>query len=765
PGLKNPAIYSMRQGPSGDGMDHSLWLSNWNGIFVFNEKNLYLRFIKNQPGNKENLLSGVILGMYQDKSGCIWLCTNGYGVSKYDPHASLFSSQIYSSPDKQTQTNNLSVLSLLDTKNYFLLGTYDGLYRINKDDKVLNKIKLLFLISYMDKSDSGKIWMAGIGGLVLYDPETGKSTIYNPGISIGGMEDSRIIKIYDNHEGGLWLLTTHSFSYFNVATKKLTNYFYRGDLLNTLYFPFHGDIYPDNKGNFWLGTEVGLLYFNTQTKTFQRYVNHPDDTSSLDFNVVECVVPDPRQPENYLWIGTSGGGLNKFNLETKKFIHFTQKEGLPNNTINGILTDDKGCLWISTNKGISKFNPADNTFHHYDIHDGLTTNEFNPGAYYKNAKGELFFGNTKGFNAFYPDSIHRSSYIPDIVFTDFSLFNQPVSIGSKNSFLKQSLSVTHLITLPHDKNMISFKVAALDYSEPYKNQYAYRLEGLNNRWINLGTDRQITLGNLTPGHYILQVKAANSDGVWNEKGISMAIHILPPWWKSWWAYLCYLILIIALISLTRKRELNRLKLKNSLALESLEASKLKEVDRMKSRFFANISHEFRTPLTLVLGPLNDFSKDHNVKGLTHFVPEMQRNAKRLLQLINQLLDLSKLDASYYSVNTSREDIIPFVKQIVHSFSSLAHRENIEIEVSVDPKLREKLNNEEIRFYFDGDIIEKILINLLSNAFKFTPAGGNIIVNLSLSEKEKDYLEMKVENTGTGIAPEKFPFIFDRFYQA
>lgn len=766
PGTQEGGIYSILKASTNNNLNNTLWLGTWNeGLGIFNPEKLTLQFIQNQPDNNKSLLSGVIWDILEDKSGCIWVSSNGYGVSKYDPHSALFSTPPYFSSERFDKTGPPSIVTFYENKNYLLFGSFNGVFSINKITGIIKKIKLPFLINTMSAADSGKIWMAGMMGLLSFDPHTEKVIWYPHIMRIGELKDQRIIKIYNDHQGGLWLLAVHSFVHFNTKTKTFEDHYFSRETLNANYYPLHGDIYKDNEGNFWLGTEIGLVYFNTKENTFQYYVNNPKDTSSLSFNVVESIVPDPRQPDKYLWIGTAGGGLNKFNFQTKRFVHFTIKDGLPNNTINGILSDDNGNLWISTNNGLSKFNPADNSFHNYDIYDGLTTNEFNPGADYKNENGKFLFGNTKGFNSFYPDSIQSSPYIPPIAFTDFRLFNQPVPIQSKNSPLKQSLSETHDITLPHNENMISFKVAALDYSESNKNQYAYRLTGLSKRWINLGNNRQITLGNLVPGHYTLQVKVSNSDGVWNKKGISMAIHILPPWWKTWWAYLCYFVLLILLVFQVRKRELNRLTLQNNLALESMEASKLKEVDKLKSRFFANISHEFRTPLTLLLGPLNDFSKDHNIKSLTQFVPEMQRNAKRLLQLINQLLDLSKLDASHYTVNTSREDIIPFVKQIVHSFSSMAHRKNIEIETSVDPRLREQLKNEVIHFYFDGDIVEKILTNLLSNAFKFTPAEGNIIVSLNLSEKEKDYLELKVEDTGAGIPFGKLPFIFDRFYQA
>ncbi|MGH2642508.1 MAG: ATP-binding protein, partial [Chitinophagaceae bacterium] len=482
------------------------------------------------------------------------------------------------------------------------------------------------------------------------------------------------------------------------------------------------------------------------------------------------VVPDPREPQKYLWIGTAGGGLNKFDIQTKKFTHFTVKNGLPNNTINGILADDNGYLWISTNKGISKFNPANNTFHNYDINEGLTSNEFNPGAFYKNGDGEFFFGNIKGFNTFYPDNIYKSSYIPQIVFTGFRLFNNPVLPGSKNSPLKKSISETHKITLPYKDNLITFQVAALDYSEPDKNQYAYRLEGFDNNWINLGNERLITFSNLNPGHYTLQVKASNSDGIWNEKGIFMAIYILPPWWRTIWAYIIYILFILTAIWLLRKAEITRLKLKNDLALEQSrlalehqEAQKLKEIDHLKSRFFANISHEFRTPLTLIIGPLKDMMQGGLSDKFASIVPAMYRNSQRLLQLINQLLDLSKLDSGSYQINTTRSDIVSFVKQITSIFLNAVKRKKIQLEVEVEEDLVKELHNEKNYFYFDEDVVEKVLTNLISNAIKFTEEGGRIIVSLGLSE-EKNHVALKVKDNGLGIPAEKIPYVFDRFYQ-
>lgn len=281
----------------------------------------------------------------------------------------------------------------------------------------------------------------------------------------------------------------------------------------------------------------------------------------------------------------------------------------------------------------------------------------------------------------------------------------------------------------------------------------------------MGTNRVIVFSNLNPGKYILHVRAANGDGLWGEKSTSMKLIITPPWWKTWWALLIFTALLFISLFFIRKYELSRVWLKNRLKVEHIESEKLRELDYSKSRFFANISHEFRTPLTLIIGPVEDLLQKKEIKKFKTDLSYIQRNAKRLLQLINQLLDLSKLDARNYTIKTSREDIIPFVKQIVHSFSSMAHLKNIELETEIDPRLKNKLRDEEVNFYFDDDIIEKVLSNLLSNSFKFTNDGGNITVVLSLSETEKDFLELKVEDDGAGIAADKLPHVFERFYQA
>lgn len=750
---------------------NSLWMGMIAGPAVINTKDLTFQYFSHDPLYSKSVLSGSILCVYKDRSGSLWFGTSGSGLSEYDTHATLFPMPDYHTADGKIRTENLSVRSFLDTKNYLFIGTQSSLMMADKSTRQMEQINLgnnplesntIFSIA---AADSDNCWIAANSGLYLYNFKNHSKKKFFTEIQKNGNGDGRIFKIYIDSKKNLWCLTPYSFSFFNTRLKTFKKYFFNNNPVNGFTEPTYGDIYQAPDGNFWIGTGEGLLYFDTTAKKFTRYVTNSSNPNSLSFTAVRAVLPDPKKPSEYLWIATAGGGLNQLDLRTKKFIHYTEKNGLPNNFIYGILSDENGNLWMSTNKGISMFNPSSKSFTNYDINAGLQSNEFNSGAFYKNNDGELFFGGINGFNVFTPGSIKGDNQFPQLAFTGFSIFNHPVSVDDKNSPLKYSITETKKIVLPYSDNIISFKVAALDFSEPEKKQYAYKLEPSNKDWIQLGSNRLITFSNLEPGNYTLRVKAGNLNGAWNEQGISLNLVIMPPWWRTWWAYLLYICIAIALLYYLRKYELRGILLRNKLKVEQMESHKLKELDHLKSRFFANISHEFRTPLTLIMGPVEDLLKTGDAEQFKKILPEVHRNSVRLLQLINQLLDLSKLDAKRYRINMTREDIIPFVEQVVHSFSSLAERKNIDLKIIVDPALRKMLDDGETKFYFDEDMIEKIINNLLSNAFKFTGENGRITVGMKSSEKKNGYLELSVKDSGIGIPKEKLSYIFDRFYQA
>ena len=367
----------------------------------------------------------------------------------------------------------------------------------------------------------------------------------------------------------------------------------------------------------------------------------------------------------------------------------------------------------------------------------------------------MFFGGTSGVDHFCEKNIIQSDYVPPIVFTDFLIFNQKVNIGA-DSPLPVNISAAKKIILPYSQNVFSFQFAALDYNAPNSIQYAYKMDGFDNDWINVKNSRSATYTNLNPGNYAFLVKATNSDGFWIEVPASISVTIESPWWRTYWAYAAYALIIIAGLYLIRKTEMNRSRLRNELKLRELEAIKLKEIEKIKSRFFANLSHEFRTPLMLIKGPAEQLASSRGSNGEEQ-VKLIQRNAEKLQNLIDQLLELTQLEAGSLMLKAQKNNIVVFTKGIFYSFESMAKQKNILLEFNAKP--------EKIYTWFDGDKFEKILNNILSNAFKFTPDGGKISLNINEHNSESgDYVLLTVSDTGIGIPEDKLHRVFDRFYQ-
>ena len=358
----------------------------------------------------------------------------------------------------------------------------------------------------------------------------------------------------------------------------------------------------------------------------------------------------------------------------------------------------------------------------------------------------MYFASSKGFIRFHPDSIKINQFIPPVVITSFKIFN-------KEAILDTTISIKRIINLPYSENNISFEFASLDYTSPAKNQYAYKLEGFDKDWTYCGTRRNVSYTNLDYGSYLFRVKGSNSEGVWNETGASISIIITPPWWRTWWAYSSYILIFSFSLYVIRRYEMNRLRLKDKVKMDEAVLKEREEMDKMKSNFFANISHEFRTPLTLILGPIKQISerlKDNKTKNELNIA---YNNAGKLLRLVNQLLDLSKVESGNMKLQAVPQNIVSVIKVLIISFSPYAERKKI--------KLKFDSTEEEIIAYIDKEKIEKIVTNILSNAFKFTPEGG--IIELKLSNN-LEYVNISIRDTGIGIPKEKISKIFDRFYQ-
>jgi len=744
-----------------------LWIgTSGGGLNRFDKDTNRFTAYKHNSRDEESICSSTIMAIYGDKESNLWIGTRNNGISRVTKWKKPFKNYEYDTDDPSSfghseaisicedRSGDLwvaqwgsGVSRLMRESGKFIHYVYKPSAKINISNDWVSDI-------YEDRADY--IWVGSMG-LDRIDINANQVIHYeqdpdDPN-SLGG---ARVNLIYEDRDGILWLgIYLLGLDRFNKELETFKHY--RQDLLDSLSLSnnYVLSLYQDSEDILWVGTADGLcklVKFENGKEGFVCYKNDPLNPTSISHNIIYRVFEDSNKR---LWIGTEYG-LNLFNREKENFISYTTDDGLPGNIIYSILEDDHHNLWLRTNRGLVKFNPETKIFKTYDERDGLKycrTIEFGYNAFHKGRSGKFYYGGMNSIAVFHPDSLQDNPNAPRIVLTDFKIDNKPVEIGD-NSCLKKLITETKIIELPYYEKILSFEFAALDYTAPSKNQYAYKMEGVDRDWVYTdATRRYVSYTNLDPGEYIFRVKGSNNDGVWNEEGVSIAIIINPPWWATWWAYVLYGIFIVSLFTGITRFYLNRQRLKHQLELEHEHAEKLGEIDQLKSRFFANISHEFRTPLTLIIGPVKQVItkiKDEKVKEELSMV---HRSAKKLHGMVNQLLDLSKLEAGGMELKTSEENIIPLLKGLVLSFASLAERKKITLKFSSVL--------DEILVFVDRDKIEKIINNILSNAFKFTPEGGCINVNVKITNGK---VEISFSDSGIGISEERIDKIFDRFFQ-
>ena len=502
-------------------------------------------------------------------------------------------------------------------------------------------------------------------------------------------------------------------------------------------------MFVDSHGLIWIGTYKGLATINPANETFKWFVPHENDLSSRWSKVVYGFLEDHN---GVIWLAT-GMGLVRFNRQSGIFTFYGDANSTVDVRAKSLIEDKDGNIWFPTFTMITMFNPRTKMYKNFAKNYGL--NEFYTWAKTcKDSSGNFYFGYYGGITIFNPDSIYSDNPAPPVVLTDFKFSDQSVLMDS-------SISVKKNIELTYQQDEFSIEFSALNFLNSFKNQYAYKLEGFDKDWIYCGTRHQVTYTNLNYGTYTFRLIGSNSDEIWNKKGTSLTITIFPPWWRTTWAYISYGFFFVFTLYGLRRYELNRVKLKNKVKMDEAVLKEREETDKMKSRFFSNISHEFRTPLTLILGPAekinsktsNDIVKDSEI---------IKKNSKRLLQLVNQLLDLSRLEAGKSKLETTKNNIVSFVKGIALSFESLSEEKDITLKIESE--------KEYIEVYFDKEKMIKILTNVLSNAFKYTPEDGKITVLIKESSSVSKGVEIKIRDTGIGIPKEEIPKLFDRFYQ-
>jgi len=673
-----------------------------------------------------------------DRSGIAWVGTSGYGVLKINPQKPKFASFLSQYSQRlvleDPQGNLFTIMNpkQLFTDKSFGTSIPNPWFFENESASVI--------VTVFDTAGNG--WggngstLNGQNRLFRITANTG-ALRYFPWKGLGLVLDRNQKLISVSEEGLLQ---------FDPATEKsrLIPFDKPQKLIPT--YTYSQLLYEDPTGDLWVFAFEGLLKAAPENGgyRFTHFKNNPNERTSLSNNAVFCVVADPLDPARYLWVGTKGGGLNRLDKQTGKFQHFKTEQGLPDNVVYGILPAGN-YLWLSTNRGLCRFHVRDETVKNFTVADGLQGNEFNQSSYLKMKDGTLIFGGVNGLTVFHPDSLRFNEFVPQTRIVQVTVNNIPLDAAEQN-----------VIKLAHDQNFLRFEFAALEFSNPDQNRYRYQLICHNTfqadtemPWQDLGEKHSVQFANLQPGDYTFRVLGSHNDGVWSQTPDEFRFVIRPPWWAGWWALLLYLVAIAALVVLFYRYQLRR-------RLEYQETRRLRELDNFKSRFFTNITHEFRTPLTVILGVSEQWLKDEPDAPKRSKIELIKRNGENLLRLINQIMDLAKLESSSLKINYVHGDVSAYLRYIVESLHSFANAQNVMLRMEIPG------SQGQIMMDYDPERLLQIVYNLLSNAIKFTPSGGQVILTALPSDTE---LQLSVADTGVGISPEELPFIFDRFYQA
>ncbi len=504
-----------------------LWVTTSGYMEQFNPRTGAIRCLTARD-NDLKPAARQVRNIYTCRSGIMWIGTMGFGILKYNPATEKFHTINGYSMSWMFPANDGKIICQTQSAFLGLLDPAKRTYSITVTDSAYGAIKKMRLIrpTYAAVQDKQGIFWVNRESLVRFDPvKFTFDTINNHGING--------VPVFLDSDTVLWYSSGGAFSAYNTITQTFRHWKFPFEINNDPYFYVQA-IYRDANKNFWLGTNNGLLFYNPFTNAWKNYSKDGANKKSLNNNIVFSVQPDPAKPERYLWLGTNGGGLNRLDIQTGEFINYTEQDGLSNNVVYGILTDNSNRLWLSTNRGLSRFDVKEKTFRNFDVRDGLQGNEFNRHAWCKDERGWMYFGGMNGVNYFHPDSITDNAVRPDIVITAIRLKNKAISFNNKKSPLSKPTYLESRIEIPYNENMIAFDFAALEFSAPRKNQYMYRMNGFDQEWILSGNNPSAIYTNLDPGEYTFVVKGSNNDGIWSDKEARMSVLILAPWYMTWW---------------------------------------------------------------------------------------------------------------------------------------------------------------------------------------------------------------------------------------
>lgn len=768
--LNNNLVKSIIEKENGEywiGTDHG-------GINVLKNDGTII-YVRHNADEGTGLDDNTVYSMYIDDNEIVWIGTYKKGVNFYHDGMMRFVHIKKSNLDipKSLPYNDINVFAE-DAKGNLYIGTNgDGLYYFDRQSGAYhhyfaepgnpNSLSGNVVIELKIDHD-GILWIGTyLHGLSSFDGKRFKNYSHNPR-DPNSLSDVNVWSIHIDKKNRVWIGTLRGG--LNLYDREQDNF--RRFHSDGSTFPFNNQyvstFLEDDLGNIWVGGGYGIDVINPETKDTQYY-SAIEGQSGLSGNNITHLYKDSK---GVIWASTSQG-LNYFDVKSGKFMSFSKKDGLPTDYLISILEDENNNLWISSQNGLSYVTvdrgkePYKLSFRNFDVSDGLQARLFNKNASLKTRDGEMLFGGPNGYNIFKTSNFAFSLNQPKVVFTELQLFNRPVLTGEEvdgRVILERNISNTDKIVLKHFQNIFSIDFTALNYINFEKNKFRYRLEGLNSEWAVLDEPPfRVTYTNLDPGQYSLVVQAAQHDGQWSPDEKVMTIQILAPFWKTPSAYFIYFLIVVLAAVLARRNILAKERENFKRLEEKREAQRILELDQLKTRFFTNVSHEFRTPLTLILAPLEKLlSRNPSEEDARQYLT-IQKNAKRLLHLVNQILDIKNIEKNGIAFNPSDGDLVRYIETKVHDFVDLSEKKHIRLNFTTAIK--------RLPTKFDADKVEKIIFNLLSNAFKFTPNEGRIDVSLVLKDiKEGEgLLEISIRDSGVGIKTEDIPKIFERYYTA
>ncbi|QGY46780.1 response regulator [Maribellus comscasis] len=801
PGLQTSAINKIF-------IDHAgnYWIGTENsGLYMFDKNNK--TFLKVRLAETDQAETTVVRDIEDDSDGNIWICSE-LGIFILDP-ATKETVNIQHSLEKSEYflNDNATYCVFRSKEDIMWIGTYFG--GINYTN--LSNFKGFFTIypgdgqnelrgkavNQLYKDSKGILWIATEdGGVCTFNTEKKEILDYYQHQEKNSLSSNNIHAICEDKNGNIWFghfMT--GIDIYNPRTGKFRNISILPDIKYSITENSVYSIYKDSKENIWVGTRKGVYLYDYDTQELKPIkqeelgqlfiysilednhgnmwfcirhggiasINKKNDSISFyrepEFLSTNKIIAVNEDSKGQIWFGTVDGGVNVYDPLTKSFQHLSMEDGLPNNTVYGILEALNHNIWLSTNQGLSMFNPQTREFRNYNRNDGLSQMQFNFASYYKDADGTLYFGHVNGLSYFNPSEIIDNKIKPQLIFTDLKLANESVHVSEKG-ILTKPIDQAENITLSYYQKSFTIDFVAVNHISAGNNKFYYYLEGFDENWNEMGNKTNANYTNLLPGKYTFHLKAENNDGIESANSKNLIIRIRPPFYLSFGAFVLYFLLIAGIFILYRKITIDKEKEKAALKLERIEKEKIKELSQQRLNFYTYISHEFKTPLSIIISSIDQlFDRSDVSDDLKQRFQRLGRSSKRLSFLFNQLMDFRKIETKHAKLVLQKGDIVNFLRETCLVFTPLFDQYRVNFEF--------KANRDEYEYWFDPDKIEKIIANLISNALKHTPIHGKIICEAKIadeiSDKNQKHLNICISNTGKGISEEEKQNLFTPFY--